>query len=94
MLLCDDSPDRKLVLLIDQFEECFTAGQNDAGRTAFFDNLTYAAGVTSGQVIIMTTLRTDFYGKCASHAPLAAALSEHQELVGSMSENEIRNAIE
>ena len=86
--------DRRLVALIDQFEEIFTACHDDSLRRAFVDNLVYAATVAQGQTLVLVTLRADFYGKCAVLPELAAALSDHQLLVGPMSEAELRRAIE
>jgi len=39
-------------------------------------------------------MRADFYAKCAANAELAAALSDHHVLVGPMTEDELRRAIE
>jgi hypothetical protein len=39
-------------------------------------------------------MRADFYGKCAANAELAAALSDHNFLVGPMTNDELRRAIE
>ena len=42
----------------------------------------------------IVVLRADFYGHCASHARLAAALEDRQALIGPMTEEELRQAIE
>ena len=39
-------------------------------------------------------MRADFYAKCAANAELAAAFSDHHVLVGPMTEDELRRAIE
>jgi len=39
-------------------------------------------------------MRADFYAKCAANAELAAAMSDHHVLVGPMTEDELRRAIE
>ena len=54
----------------------------------------YAAKVAQGQTLVILTMRADFYGKCAPIAELAAALSDHNFLVGPMTEDELRRAIE
>jgi len=87
-------PVHRLVVLVDQFEEVFTVCQDEALRRAFLDNLLYAATITGGQTVVVLTLRADFYGKCASYPNLAGALAGHQELVGPMTEEELRRAIE
>ena len=85
---------RRVVVLVDQFEEIFTACHDESLRLAFVNNLLYAANVARGQTLVLVTLRADFYGKCAALPDLAAALSAHQLLVGPMSEHELRLAIE
>jgi signal transduction histidine kinase len=94
LVLRDAPPERRLALLIDQFEEIFTLCHGEALRQAFVDNLLYAAGLTEGQTVVLVTLRADFYGKCAAYPALAAALSDRQVLVGPMSGDELWRAIE
>ena len=87
---------RRLVVLVDQFEEVFTLcpAEREPTRRAFIDTLLHAATVVGGPVLVLLTMRVDFLGKCASYPALAAALSDGQELVGPMSEDELRLAIE
>lgn len=87
-------PERRLALLVDQFEEMFTLCRDETLRQALVDNLLYAAGVTEGQTVVLLTLRADFYSKCAVYPRLADALSDHQVLVGPMNADELRRAIE
>jgi hypothetical protein len=87
-------PDRRVVILVDQFEEVFTLCQNETLRKGLIDNLIYAATVAEGKTIVILTLRADFYGKCAAYPTLAAALSDQQILVGGMTDEELRLAIE
>jgi hypothetical protein len=47
-----------------------------------------------GSNLVILTMRADFYPKCAANAQLAAAFSDHHVLVGPMSEDELRRAIE
>src|SRR5512135_3431887 len=94
LTLRDAPPARRLVLLVDQFEEVFTLCEDDAARKALFDNLLYAATITGGQTIVLLTMRADFYAKCGPYPALAAAMSDHQLLVGPMTEDELRRAIE
>jgi hypothetical protein len=67
---------------------------NEGLRSAFIANLLYATKVTQGQTLVILTMRADFYAKCAANADLAAALSDHHVLVGPMTEDELRRAIE
>jgi hypothetical protein len=57
-------------------------------------NLLYAAKVAQGRTLVILTMRADFYGKCAANAELAAALSDHHVLVGPMTDDELRRAID
>jgi signal transduction histidine kinase len=84
----------RLVVLVDQFEELFTLCHNEDLRQALVDNLLYAASVAEGRTAVLLALRADFYGKCAPYPALAAALSDHQLLVGPMADDELRRAIE
>src|SRR4029077_9023816 len=61
---------------------------------ALVANLLYAAKAAQGLTLVILTMRADFYGKCAANAELAAALSDHNFLVGPMTDDELRRAIE
>lgn len=88
------TPSRRLVILVDQFEEVFTQCSDASERQALIDNLMVAANEHGGQTIVLLTLRADLYGECSGYPVLAAALSDHQVLVGPMQEAELRRAIE
>jgi tetratricopeptide (TPR) repeat protein len=89
-----ESQTRRVVVMIDQFEEVFALCQDGGTRQAFINNLLRAATARGGQTVVVLTMRADFYGKCASHPVLAAALSDHQLLVGPMTQEELERAIE
>jgi formylglycine-generating enzyme required for sulfatase activity len=103
-----NDPDWRLVVFVDQFEELFTLNVAEAGdaqiaarssaltgdRMAFVRNLLHAATIDKGRTIVILTMRADFYGKCATFPELATAVSQHQELVGPMTSDELRRAIE
>jgi WD40 repeat protein len=84
----------RLVVLVDQFEEVFTICTDEAERGDLIANLLHAGTVAGGRTIVILTMRADFYPHCAAYADLAAALSDHQVLVGPMTEDELRRAIE
>jgi energy-coupling factor transporter ATP-binding protein EcfA2 len=92
--LRDAPPERRLVVLVDQVEEVFTLCHDEGLRQALIDNLLYASNVAEGQTMVLLAMRADFYGKCAAYPTLAAALADHQLLVGPMTEDELRRAIE
>lgn len=78
-----------LLLVVDQFEEVFTLCDEPA-RLWLIRALTTAAGPRARVVI---SARADFYGHCARHPELIAALHRAQVLVGPMSTEELRSAI-
>ena len=94
-LALHDAPEsHRLFLLIDQFEEIFTSCNDEAARRQLIDNVLYATCVAEGRTIVVLTVRADFYGQCASYPGLRAAISDHQSLIGPLSEDELREAIE
>jgi hypothetical protein len=92
--LPENAPDMRLVVVVDQFEEVFTLCRKEELREALIRNLLYAAKVAQGQTLVILTMRADFYGKCAANTELAAALSDHNFLVGPMTDEELRRAVE
>ncbi|MFN8110053.1 MAG: protein kinase, partial [Thermoleophilia bacterium] len=83
-----------VLLVVDQFEEVFTLTDSPAERRAVIDNLLFAATCPGGQVHVVLTMRSDFYGRCAEHAELRAMLTEHQVLLGPMDGAALRRAVE
>lgn len=84
----------RLMLVVDQFEELFTLCQDEEARAGFIANLLYASVIAGGQTVVVVTMRADFFGKCVAYPELAARLAERDVLVGPMSEEEHRRAIE
>jgi hypothetical protein len=58
------------------------------------DNVVYATSLAEGRTVVVLTMRADFYGQCASYPGLRAAISDHQSLIGPLSEEELRDVIE
>jgi DNA-binding SARP family transcriptional activator/WD40 repeat protein len=87
-LAADGTP---VVLVIDQFEEAFTALEVDR-RAAYISSLLDT--VAAGHVSVVLTLRSDFYGRCAEHPGLARLVAANTVLVGPMTVDELRSAIE
>jgi DNA-binding XRE family transcriptional regulator len=92
----------RLVLVVDQFEELFTAGEGadvgQAEREAFIAALHAVATVPSGpckvpQALVVAAVRADFLGRLIAYSPLKAALDAGLFTVGPMSEAELRLAI-
>ncbi len=85
---------RRVLLVIDQFEEVFTLCHDDDERKRFLDNLLYASAALDGRSIVVLTMRADFYYKCAAYGGLSARMAAHQYLVGPMVEENLRQAVE
>lgn len=85
--------DDELVLVVDQFEEVFTLCADPAERTWLIDALVIAARAETSRTRVVIGVRADFYGHCAGHPELVAALRDSQVLVGSLDEEELRDVI-
>ncbi len=84
----------RILLVIDQFEELFTLSRSEKERSAFIENLLTAASEPDGPAVVVITLRADFYAFCAGYPMLREALASRQEYIGTMSDTELRRAIE
>ncbi len=84
----------RLLLIVDQFEELFTACKDDDDRKAFLDNLLTAVDEGDSQATVIIALRADFYQHAMQFANLRYALENHQVNIGPMNEDEHRRAIE
>ncbi len=83
---------RRLLVVVDQFEEIFTVCSDHDVRAAFVAALVRAVRGERASVVI--ALRADFYGRCAEHAELAELVAASNVLVGPMNADEYRRAIE
>ena len=88
----------RLVLVVDQFEELFTADVSAAEREAFIAALHAAATVPAGPrsippALVIAAVRADFLGRLIAYPPLKAALDAGPFTVGPMSEAELRLAV-
>ena len=84
----------RFVWVIDQAEEIFTLCHDEAARAAFIENIRYAASVPGGSCMVILAMRADFYPRCAAYPDLAALISSTQYLVGPLTEDGLRDAIE
>lgn len=85
----------RLLLIVDQFEELFTQCRDATELTKFVGNLVTA--VTSGQkarLSLIITLRADFYNYAVQLETLRPLLETRQKIVGAMTHDELRQAIE
>ncbi|MGC9442901.1 helix-turn-helix domain-containing protein [Streptomyces sp. WG5] len=82
------------VLLVDQFEELFTLCRDPSERSGFLQGLLHSRPILGeGGLRVVVTVRADFYGHCADHPELVEALNTATQLVGSMSPEQVRDAI-
>ncbi|MEO3868921.1 hypothetical protein ABGB18_08840 [Nonomuraea sp. B12E4] len=83
-------------LVIDQFEEVFTACQDPAERRRFIGVLTEICRHRPGEppaAAVTLAVRADFFGHCSAYAPLLTAL-RRPEVVGPMTASQLRAVIE
>lgn len=90
-LLAPDE-DGELVLVIDQFEELFTAC-TEATRAGFLDGLLAALGEDGARLRVVATLRADFYDQPLRHRALAATMEEGLVTLSPPSPAELESAI-
>ena len=82
----------RLVLIVDQFEELFTACQDPASRARFIGLL--AADADEGSpVSVVMIMRADYYGACAEHPGLASMMGRSQVLVTAMTDTDLRRVV-
>jgi len=96
---------RRVLIVVDQFEETFTLCADERERTAFIRALVAAArgdgargdGAPAGMItppaVVVLGVRADFYGGCAAHPELVDALQRGQVVVGPMTAAEVRDAV-
>jgi WD40 repeat protein/class 3 adenylate cyclase len=88
------TPEGRLVLVVDQFEETFTLCDDEAERSYFVAALTGAAKRWPENVAVILAIRADYYGHCAPYPDLAEALAANHVLVGPLTREELKRAIE
>lgn len=83
-----------LVVFVDQFEEVYTLCKVPGDRNALVELLLHAARSAGGEVTVVLTLRSDFFGETQQqHPELNRAIALQHELVPAMSRDELRRAI-
>lgn len=97
------SPGRRLLLVVDQFEELYTLCSDSSTRQAFVDLLLYPITSCSDgsltptpslPVTLLFTLRADFMGQVLAYRPLADALQDGNLILGPMTRQELAWAVE
>src|SRR6266702_5141291 len=87
-------PGTKVVLLVDQFEELFIQTPSEDERRHFLDLLVTATTEPHGPVIVLLTLRADFYDRPMLYPLLHQFMKAHQTSVLPMGIPELREVIE
>ena len=88
-----DSDRRPVALVVDQFEQLWTAGAEARERAAFIDALLAMLddGLLSCAVLVV---RGDYLGRLAEHVELAGRTADGLVLVPPMTEPELREVVE
>ncbi|HEX6579742.1 MAG TPA: AAA family ATPase [Actinomycetota bacterium] len=84
----------RIVLVVDQFEEAFTMCESEAERARFIASLAATGHTSPDRCVVVLTIRSDYYGHIAPYPDLAEILAENHVLIGPMSRDELRRAIE
>ncbi|MEJ6483797.1 tetratricopeptide repeat protein [Nostoc punctiforme UO1] len=84
--------EERVVLVIDQFEECFTLCK-DEERKKFFNCLLDVLERLKDKFCLVLGIRADFYGRFLEYGKLGNKIVSHQVSVQSMTEIEIEEAI-
>lgn len=81
------------MLVVDQFEECFTMCQDEEERDQFFACLLEMVAQSNNKFCLVLGMRADFLGKCAEYKQLADKIDQHLVTVKPMTSEEIEEAI-
>jgi hypothetical protein len=87
-------PGALVVVMIDQFEELFNLTSDESERQQFIDLLVNAVTEPRGPVLLLLTLRADFYDRPMQYPALYQALQHHQRSVLPMELDDLRAVIE
>jgi DNA-binding SARP family transcriptional activator/energy-coupling factor transporter ATP-binding protein EcfA2 len=81
------------VVFVDQLEELFTACDQPGEREEFVADL-LGMGSADQPTTVIVAVRSDELGRCAEHPELAERMAGNDVLVGPMSDDELRRAVE
>ncbi len=88
----------RLLLFIDQFEELYTLCKDPETQRNFLDALLGAFDIhlerRENAIALLLTMRADFMGQALAHRPFADILQRSALMLGPMSREELRAAIE
>ena len=87
-------PEQRLVLVVDQCEELFSQAVDEQERRRCVEALVAAATAPKGRLLLLLTLRADFYDRPLRYPALGALLHAHSRVVLPPTAAEVRRAIE
>ena len=87
-------PEQRVVLVIDQCEELFAAAVDEQERQCTIELLATAATAPGGSVLVLLTLRADFYDRPLRYPVLGALIDAHGIATLPPSIADLRRAIE
>ncbi|MGB6295664.1 MAG: pentapeptide repeat-containing protein [Rivularia sp. (in: cyanobacteria)] len=91
--ILEDKPNKRFLLVVDQFEELYTQCQDKEQQQHFIDTLLLA--INQRSITLVFTLRADFYSYVLSYRPFSDTLQEITfKPLGLMSREELLTAIE
>ena len=85
--------ENKLLLMIDQFEELFTRVELESDRQQFLDLILNAVSAEDSPVIIIATLRADFYDRPLLYQGFGELIRARTELVLPLNDEELAETI-
>ena len=91
--LIDVADTKRVIVMVDQFEEVFTLCKDIGKRQQFFECLLDALQRCGDKLCLVLTMRADFFGKCAEYGKLTQQIQENLVTVTPMTEEELRQAI-
>ncbi len=84
----------RVLLCVDQFEELFTQTSTQEEREQFLELLVTALSEPRGPIIVVLTLRADFYDRVLNSSVLCPLIEQHQCVIPPMDIQELRMVIE
>ncbi|MFI9508044.1 AAA family ATPase [Nocardia sp. NPDC052566] len=88
----------RMVLVVDQFEEVFTACRDEREQQDFIRALCFASTTAENggvpPALVILGLRADFYDRCLTYPELVSALRDGTGLVAPLTDAELREVIE
>ncbi len=84
----------RVVLFVDQFEEMFTQATAEEERQSFIDVLVTAITEPHGPLVVILTLRADFYDRPMHYQELGQLIQKHHKPVLPMEMKDLQTVIE